>query len=156
MIKFQTNHSKIFETFTREQNVDLTTKNITFNYHNWMIEPENFYNSSNLVEFFNLIATSRSNDGKIEFISVLESKLYPIYLVQFHPEFNNFPPLPIYKVVNTTENELIATACADYLIKEGRKNMNYFGYLGDMVGYQGMETYDLVYTKEYGDCYVRY
>jgi gamma-glutamyl hydrolase len=38
-------------------------------------------------KYFRVIATNKDENG-IKFISIVESKLYPFYGVQFHPEKN--------------------------------------------------------------------
>ena len=66
-----------------------STHNITMNNHMQGITPLHFLNSSALTDFFHITSTSMDRMGR-PFVSTIESKRYPIYATQYHPEKNNF------------------------------------------------------------------
>lgn len=66
-----------------------STLNITMNNHMQGITPSHFLNSSALTNFFHITSTNKDRKGR-PFVSTIESKMYPIYAVLFHPEKNNF------------------------------------------------------------------
>jgi gamma-glutamyl hydrolase len=55
------------------------------NNHDYGISPKDFMDNLNLRRFFNILATSIDDNGK-EYVAAIESKYYPIYGVQWHPE----------------------------------------------------------------------
>lgn len=89
------NTSKLFHSLSLEQMKILSTKNVTFNFHRKCITKESFENTR-LKDTFNILSMNKDKNGK-EFISSFESKKYPMYGVQFHPEKN------IYEFVNQKE-----------------------------------------------------
>jgi len=82
------------------------TEPITMNNHQYGVSPSSFAESPALVEFFDILSTNVDRDGK-EFISGVESKKYPIYAVQYHPE----KPLyewNIQEVINHSSDSVLA------------------------------------------------
>jgi gamma-glutamyl hydrolase len=77
--------SKLFGSFPasyihRLENTDSTAEN-----HEFGISPRDFLANDNLRRFYSVLATSQDESGK-EYVAVIESKYYPIYGVQWHPE----------------------------------------------------------------------
>ena len=68
---------------------DLVKYNITMNNHHMGITPSQFQRISNLTDMFHITSTNLDRKGR-PFVSTIESKRYPIFGVQFHPEKNNF------------------------------------------------------------------
>ncbi|KAI3383166.1 hypothetical protein SNEBB_007680 [Seison nebaliae] len=67
----------------------LKSANLTSNYHNYCLTNKKFQSEKILNNFYKNIGTSsKNNDDKIEnqFVAIIESKNYPFYGVQFHPE----------------------------------------------------------------------
>ena len=60
--------------------------NILPNNLNRFISVKNFISDFHLYEKFNIVATSKSEDGK-EYIAISEGKKYPIIMISFHPEY---------------------------------------------------------------------
>ena len=61
---------------------------MAYNYHRWCLT-NNTFKQLGLDQLFNAIAVAQGKQGQ-EYISVIESKKYPIYGVQFHPEKPQF------------------------------------------------------------------
>ena len=67
----------------------LSEQNVTTNFHNWCLTPENFTKSDPLKSFWDVLSTNYDEHG-LQFISMMEAKHYPMWAVQFHPEKNMF------------------------------------------------------------------
>ena len=67
----------------------LGEQNVTINFHNWCLTPENFTKSDPLTSFWNVLSTNYDTTG-VNFISMMESKHYPMWAIQYHPEKNMF------------------------------------------------------------------
>ena len=67
----------------------LSTENVTMNNHHYGIYTEHFYENEVLNGFFDVLSTNNDRYGD-NFISTIESKKYPIYGTQWHPEKNPF------------------------------------------------------------------
>jgi hypothetical protein len=86
-----------------------STHNITMNNHHKGIDPDKFMEiNEDLTSFFRITSTNLDLDGK-QFVSTIESNLYPIYGVQHHLEKNHFEygtksgsTIP-YEAINHTE-----------------------------------------------------
>jgi len=76
--------SKLFGTAPQEIMADLATQNITANFHTWCLTRQNF-TKFELGKHVEILSTSRAIDGA-EFVSTFESKEFPFYGTQFHPE----------------------------------------------------------------------
>ncbi len=74
---------------TSSMRENLSQQNITMNNHINGITPQQFLNNSNLSESFHITSTNLDRKGR-PFVSTIESKKYPIYGTQYHPEKNNF------------------------------------------------------------------
>ena len=72
--------------------------------HEYGISPNNFMENDNLRKFYNVLATSKDESGR-EYVAAIESKFYPIYGVQWHPE-----------------RQTNATHFVDFFISEMRKS----------------------------------
>jgi gamma-glutamyl hydrolase len=77
--------SRIFRSFSKKYIHYLQHHNSTLENHEYGISPTDFLNQLHLKRFFNIIATSISDDGK-EYVAAIEGKHYPVYGVQWHPE----------------------------------------------------------------------
>ena len=79
----------IFKEFEKNDMKALEEENILPNNLNRFISVKHFISDFHLGQKFNLIATSKSEEG-IEYVSVAEGKKYPIILMSFHPEYVAF------------------------------------------------------------------
>jgi len=93
--------------------------------HHYGFSTKSFNSTSCINEFFELTATATDDRGT-PFVATLESKKYPIYATQFHPEKNAFEWLDSV-VANHSMNAInAARAFADFFVNEARKNTNAF------------------------------
>ena len=90
----------------------LETQNATAHTHLYCVTTDTFYNDSfTLKDNWDIFATSNDADG-VEFISLMESKKYPILATHFHPEKISFEWAPEYK--NTMNRSLQARLAAQF------------------------------------------
>jgi len=80
--------SKLYP-ISRSMRETLTMTNITMNNHINGITPSQFMASTNLTQLFHITSTNFDRNGR-PFVSTIESRNYPIYGTQYHPEKNNF------------------------------------------------------------------
>ena len=79
----------IFKEFEKNDMKALEEENILPNNLKRFISVKNFISDFHLEQNFNIIATSKSEEG-VEYISIAEGKKYPIIMVTFHPEYVAF------------------------------------------------------------------
>lgn len=99
------------------------TQPIWFFNHEWCVTPETFNKVEKLKSFYNILAFAK-NAEQVQFISAVESKQYPIYGTQFHPEKNNFE----WRVpANHGLNAIMGSQYfADFFVQQARKNSHKF------------------------------
>ena len=97
------------------------------NNHQAGVTPATFKENSKLNSFFDVLSTNVDRKGRA-FVSTVESKTYPVYGTQWHPEKNNFEwgmrtdGTP-YEVINHTPEAVHASqALANYFVGECRRN----------------------------------
>ena len=76
----------LFKEFEQNDMKPLEEGNILPNNLNRFISFKNFINDFYLGQFFNIVATSKSEDGN-EYVAIAEGKKYPIIMISFHPEY---------------------------------------------------------------------
>lgn len=77
--------SRMFRSFPQPYLHYLENHKSCNNNHEFGISPTDFNNNDHLRRFYNTLATSKDNNGK-EYVAAIESKYYPVYGVQWHPE----------------------------------------------------------------------
>ena len=87
----------------------LSEQNVTINFHQWCLTPENSTKSDPLKGFWDVLSTNYDTNG-IQFISMMESKHYPIWAVQYHPEKNMFEWTEKYPNIPHTRDAVHAAA----------------------------------------------
>jgi len=109
----------------------LATENVTMNNHMYGGSPDLFEGSSDIGSFYTILSTNEDRSGKT-FVSSMESKNYPIYGIQFHPEKNNFEwgtypnGLP-YEVINHSPDAVIISQYfGNVFMREARQNFHTF------------------------------
>ena len=102
---------------------------VSMNNHGKGITPETFETYEKLTSFYNVLSTNSDEDGK-EFVSVIESKEYPVYGTQWHPEKNAFEygvtngDIPYQSINHSREGVLTSFLMSSFFIDECRKNTN--------------------------------
>jgi hypothetical protein len=103
----------------------LSTENVTMNFHHWCLTKENF-TKYEMEKNWDLLATGNDTDG-LEFIALMESKVYPIWLSQFHPEKNAFEWTNKYPTIPHFASAVkSAFFFAEFFVQETRKNFHSF------------------------------
>ena len=97
----------------------LSEKNVTINFHNWCLTPENFTKLELLKDFWSVLSTDYDENG-IQFISMMESKHYPIWAVQYHPEKNAFEWTEKYPNIPHTQDAVHIAAFHSEFFVEAR------------------------------------
>ncbi|CEM04335.1 unnamed protein product [Vitrella brassicaformis CCMP3155] len=95
--------------YNHERGINLTT---------WESTPS-------LMEFFDVLSTSRDKNG-VDFVSTIESRRYPIYGVQWHPEKNAFEWSPWLDIPHSSDAVRVTQYLALFLANEARKSSHTF------------------------------
>jgi len=77
--------SRLFESFSSHYLHYLENNKSCNNNHEYGISPSDFLDNSHLRRFYDILATSKADNGK-EYVAAIEAKYYPVYGVQWHPE----------------------------------------------------------------------
>lgn len=80
--------SKLFRNIPSDLLVRLQTEKCTLNNHRMGLKPETFTRNPRINSLFKILSTSTDRKG-VEFVSTIESRFYPFYGFQWHPERNN-------------------------------------------------------------------
>ncbi|XP_006880500.1 PREDICTED: gamma-glutamyl hydrolase [Elephantulus edwardii] len=115
--------SRMFQKFPAELMMALSVEPLTANFHKWSLSMKNFTENAKLKEFFKVLTTN--SDKKIEFISSMEGRKYPIYGVQWHPEK---PPYEWKDDRISHSSNAVKTAfyLAQFFVSEAQKNNHHF------------------------------
>lgn len=123
----EASHSQLWNCFSAEQRKMLANQQLSFNYHNYMVDPEKFKKNQKLNDFFRIVSTSPSEQGDFEFVSSIEGRQYPFYGFQHHPEwcYHDFyyPKMEVIKSGVTAE---IGNAVARLFLGDARRNQNVY------------------------------
>jgi len=106
----------------------------TSNYHHFCMRPQNFTTDPVLSSFYKMLTTSMDLDGK-PFISTIESRRYPIFAVQWHPEVNGFEWAINTTVPHTKDAIQVTQYMGNFFTDQCRQNPNHFDSLEDEVKY---------------------
>ncbi|XP_015783733.1 gamma-glutamyl hydrolase [Tetranychus urticae] len=105
----------------------LSKENVTINYHHQCLTPETV-ESSKLAQSFRILSTNKDKRG-IEFVSIMEGKTLPVYLVQFHPERVLFEPnyIKSFKRTPHSANAVkVSQYFANFFVNQARKNCHIY------------------------------
>lgn len=102
----------------------LTLEKLTYNYHGYCLTEQNFTRFG-LDNDWNVLTINKDKNG-LQFISSLESKNYPFYGVQFHPEKNMFEFKSTAKIPHSWNATKVSQYFANFFIEEARKNDHSF------------------------------
>ncbi|XP_023650260.1 gamma-glutamyl hydrolase [Paramormyrops kingsleyae] len=120
--------SRLFKNFPEDVLRAFSTEPITENSHKWSLTLKTFNRSKSLKNFYSVLSTN--NDGKVEFVSTIEAKDYPIYGTQWHPEKNAFEWTRPY-IPHSPSAVKAAFFMADFFVNEARKNFHRFANAKD-------------------------
>ena len=110
--------------------------NMTFNFHQWGVAPSKFDSDPGLKAFWTPTSQSRTPNTGIPFVASMESKHYPIFGTQFHPEktselWSNFA------IDHSWESISLQQHFSKMLVGMSRANTNSFG------SWQDYQKYDI-------------
>lgn len=105
--------SRMFKEFSPKYLKYLETRNSTAQNHDFGISPKDFEACDDLKRFYDILATAIDKNGK-EYVAAIESKYYPIYGIQWHPE-----------------RQKMGVPFAEFFISELRKNKHKCNSLGN-------------------------
>jgi len=104
----------------------LATENVTINFHRYCVAPETIATSPSMNDFWTVISTNHDDNGT-EFVSLFESKKYPIWGSQFHPEKNPFEWAVKYDEIPHQQDALdVAIYFANFFVQQCRRNGHSF------------------------------
>lgn len=118
--------SRMISNLPNDIQLILGKENVTVNFHHDGVTPNTFFGNQKLSHFYHLISTNFDRNGK-PFCSAMESKDYPIYGTQFHPERQQFEFNSEDKgLVHTLDSIRANQAISAFFVNECRKNDNIF------------------------------
>ncbi|XP_068130695.1 gamma-glutamyl hydrolase-like isoform X2 [Hyperolius riggenbachi] len=117
--------SRMFREAPAELLHAVSKQNITANFHNYGLTVKDFYANKELSTFYRVLSTNYDQNG-VEFISTVETRDYPIYGVQWHPEVNRFQWRRDRAYPHSVNAVWISQYIANFLVNEARKNPNHF------------------------------
>lgn len=133
---FQPENTLILSELERTDMQYLDKDNVLSNNLNKYIPSEAFKKSEKLNEFYDLVATSKFSDGT-EYCSILESKIYPISLISFHPEFAAFDNSKKHELSETLGAIKSARFMGNAFVFFGRKNIKVTFTIEEKEKYEG-------------------
>ena len=121
-----TNTSRMFSHFPPNDILIMATQPKIFNYHKYYIDENVFRANNHLQSQFNIVALSQCPHASQTYVSAIESKKYPFYAVQGHPEKSNYHFSANYNIVHDMFATRIAFNLANFFVEETRKNNHKF------------------------------
>eukprot|EP01095_Lingulamoeba_sp_RSL-Kostka_P017427 TRINITY_DN9030_c0_g1_i1.p1 TRINITY_DN9030_c0_g1~~TRINITY_DN9030_c0_g1_i1.p1 ORF type:complete len:315 (+),score=108.40 TRINITY_DN9030_c0_g1_i1:57-1001(+) len=98
---------------------------VTLNNHEWGLYPSTYENNKDLNQFYSPISWNNDING-VSFISTFESKKYPVYGTQWHPEKPQFEWNPTENINHSIDAILAMQYMQAFLANEGRKNNHHY------------------------------
>jgi len=112
----------------------LENETTTSNFHDYCMRPENFTGDPVLSTFYRMLTISTDLDDK-KFVSTIESRRYPIFGTQWHPEKNGFEWKVDSTIPHTKNAVQVMQYMANFFTDQARQNTNHFDSLDDEVKY---------------------
>ncbi|KAJ7386771.1 hypothetical protein OS493_006796 [Desmophyllum pertusum] len=103
----------------------LTKEDMNYNNHYRSITLETFQKDEKLKEFFQIVSTNKDRKGKT-FISSMEARTYPIYMIQWHPAKPQFEWSDVQDIKHTQEAILAGQYFADFFVNQARLSSHRF------------------------------
>lgn len=97
---------------------------MTYNSHQYCFTKDDFA-ENDLNRQFDILAVNKDRNG-LEFISAYESKTYPFYGIQWHPEKVLYEFARNYNIPHTSHSVKAAQYFANFFIDEARRNRHSF------------------------------
>jgi gamma-glutamyl-gamma-aminobutyrate hydrolase PuuD len=137
------NRSKLLSNFSQKEIDILSHTNSTYQLHVKGILKERYQMFPNVSDFYEVISYGTDDNGNV-FINAIESKDYPIYGIQYHPEVIPFSRREGFN--ENTKNALIISQLHSlFFISEAYKNKNKIEY-EELKKFKFISTYE---TKDY-------
>ncbi|XP_071730100.1 gamma-glutamyl hydrolase 2-like [Rutidosis leptorrhynchoides] len=112
----------MFQRFSTDLIAKLSTDRLVMHHHKYGISPERFQENVSLSNFFNILTTSTDKDNKV-YVSTVQSQIYPVTAVQWHPEKNAFEwGLPM--IPHSDDAIQVTQHFANFFVSEARKSLN--------------------------------
>ncbi|CAI2371311.1 unnamed protein product [Moneuplotes crassus] len=124
-LKYSIEDSKLFSEMPQHLINALQNENITYNHHHDGVYPSALNKYPALREGYYLLGTSYDLNG-VEYVAFIESKEYPIWGIQFHPEMNIFIWKPTLEVPHSQVSIDFSQFMANFFVKQSKKNFNKF------------------------------
>jgi gamma-glutamyl hydrolase len=126
---------------------------IAYNHHSYGVSPNRFMTDRGLAEVFTPIAISYDNKGT-PFVAAMESKNYPFFGVQFHPEKAQFVYYPETKIDHSEDSIFYNRYFADFFVDQCRMSDQKFATYADEIK-SVTENWEVINTEGYyGSVYV--
>ena len=126
--------SKLFGSAPADVVSILKLQNVTMNNHHYGIYPDHFAATPALASFFNVLSTNVDRAGS-PFVSTIESKQYPIFGSQWHPEKNAFEwsrnhDGTFYEAINHSPDAIkVGQWAANFFVDRTRQSVHRFASL---------------------------
>ncbi|CAI2371025.1 unnamed protein product [Moneuplotes crassus] len=124
-LKSTISESKLFNEMPQHLITAIEQENITYNHHHDGVLPSAWNNHAELRDAYHLLGVSY-DEKDIEYVAFVESKNYPIWGLQFHPEKNIFIWKPDLHVPHSPTAIELSQFLSNFFIREARKNFNQF------------------------------
>ena len=105
-------------------------ESVTPNYHDLCLTSKEYARNDDINKFFVSLSTSVDENG-LEFVSSFESREYPFYGVQFHPEKVNFLHAKGTRINQSLHAVLVGQYFGNFLVSEAKRNHNTFKSLAE-------------------------
>ena len=149
-------NSRLFRSFPADLIRALRSQAITFNSHDHGLLVSEYESNSQVHDFFEMLSYNATPSGQL-FVSTMESRDYPFYGTQWHPEKNNFEwsQNADYSNIPHSLTAIAASqATAQFFVNEARKSSHIFPEVQrDELIYSGKVIYtgkeDWIYEQVY-------
>jgi len=131
---------------------EFATNNFTYNSHRFGIAPSTFETDEDLHKFWDVTAHSLMPNGTA-FVASIESKDYPFFGTQYHPEKPSELWIDGYNINHGWESIQDQKHFADLFVEMSRANPNTFGDFDDVQKYE-ISNYPVIETQYFADVYV--
>ncbi|CAI2372122.1 unnamed protein product [Moneuplotes crassus] len=118
-------HSKLFNVIPNYLINALQSENITYNHHHDGIFPSIWNKYPILRDHYYLLGTSYDEKG-VEYVALIESKHYPIWGLQFHPEKPLYDWNPDLQIPHSPSALQLSQFLSDFFIRQASYNSNKF------------------------------